>query len=80
MARTSSCAAPGWAATPAAERARLEKALAAATKDRDGLAARLSNPAFTERAKPEAVAKARADHDVRAEEAERLASALNRLG
>ncbi len=64
----------------AAERARLEKALAAATKDRDGLAARLSNPAFTERAKPEAVAKARADHDVRAEEAERLASALNRLG
>lgn len=64
----------------AAERARLEKALAAATKDRDGLAARLSNPAFTERAKPEAVAKARADHDARAEEAERLASALKRLG
>ena len=64
----------------AAERSRLEKALAAATKDRDGLAARLSNPAFTERAKAEAVAKARADHDARAEEAERLASALNRLG
>ncbi|MCC7394768.1 MAG: valine--tRNA ligase [Sphingomonadaceae bacterium] len=64
----------------AAERTRLEKALAAAVKDRDALAGRLANPAFAERAKPEAVAKARADHDARAEEAERLASALTRLG
>jgi valyl-tRNA synthetase len=63
-----------------AERARLEKAVAAAEKERDALAARLSNAAFTERAKPEAVAKARADHDARAAEAERLAAALARLG
>ena len=46
-----------------AERARLSKAVDAAEKERDGLAARLANPAFTERAKPEAVEKARADHD-----------------
>jgi valyl-tRNA synthetase len=63
-----------------AERSRLSKAVAAAEKDRDSLAARLANPAFTERAKPEAVEKARADHDARAAEAERLAAALKRLG
>jgi valyl-tRNA synthetase len=63
-----------------AERARLSKAVAAAEKDRDSLAARLANPAFTERAKPEAVEKARVDHAERAAEAERLAAALSRLG
>jgi valyl-tRNA synthetase len=63
-----------------AERARLKKAVEAAEKDRDSLAARLANPAFTERAKPEAVEKARADHAARAAEAERLAAALARLG
>jgi valyl-tRNA synthetase len=63
-----------------AERARLEKALAAAQKDRDSLAARLNNPAFTERAKPEAVEKAQADHAARAAEADRLSAALARLG
>jgi valyl-tRNA synthetase len=63
-----------------AERARLSKAIAAAEKERDSLAARLGNPAFTERAKPEAVEKARADHDIRAAEAERLSTALARLG
>ena len=63
-----------------AEKARLSKAVEAAVKDRDGLAARLGNPAFAERAKPEAVAKARADHDARAAEAERLQAALARLG
>ena len=63
-----------------AEKARLSKAIAAAEKDRDGLAARLANPAFAERAKPEAVDKARADHDARAAEAERLGAALARLG
>jgi len=63
-----------------AERARLSKAVAAAAKDRDQLAARLANPAFAERAKPEAVEKARADHDARAAEAERLQAALARLG
>lgn len=63
-----------------AERARLAKAVAAAEKERDSLAARLSNANFTERAKPEAVEKARADHAERAAEAERLAAALSRLG
>jgi valyl-tRNA synthetase len=64
----------------AAERARLEKAMAAAAKERDALAGRLASPGFTEKAKPEAVDKARADHAARAEEAERLGAALARLG
>ncbi|MBN8846972.1 MULTISPECIES: valine--tRNA ligase [unclassified Sphingomonas] len=63
-----------------AERARLAKAIAAAEKERDSLAARLGNPSFVERAKPEAVEKARADHADKAAEAERLAAALARLG
>ncbi|QHL91421.1 valine--tRNA ligase [Sphingomonas changnyeongensis] len=63
-----------------AERARLAKAIAAAEKERDALAQRLDNPAFVERAKPEAVAKARADHAEKAAEAERLAAARARLG
>ena len=63
-----------------AEKTRLAKAVEVTVKDRDGLAARLGNPAFAERAKPEAVAKARADHDARAAEAERLQAALARLG
>jgi valyl-tRNA synthetase len=63
-----------------AERARLAKAVAATEKERDSLAARLSNANFTERAKPEAVEKARADHAERTAEAERLAAALSRLG
>ncbi|PQM27027.1 valine--tRNA ligase [Sphingopyxis lindanitolerans] len=64
----------------AAERDRLTKALAAATKERDGLAGRLNNPSFVERAKPEAVEKARADHAAKEAEAERLTAALARLG
>ena len=64
----------------AAERTRLAKAIAAAEKERDGLAGRLNNPSFVERAKPEAVEKARADHAEKAAEAERLAAALARLG
>ena len=63
-----------------AEKARLTKAVAAADKERDSLAARLANPAFAERAKPEAVDKARADHDAKSAEAERLRAALQRLG
>ncbi|MGI4732057.1 MAG: valine--tRNA ligase [Janthinobacterium lividum] len=63
-----------------AERQRLAKGIAAAAKDRDALAARLGNPSFAERAKPEAVDKARADHAERAAEADRLAAALARLG
>jgi valyl-tRNA synthetase len=62
------------------EKARLAKALEASTKEAKSLAARLSNPAFVEKAKPEAVEKARADHDHHAAEAERLAAALARLG
>jgi valyl-tRNA synthetase len=63
-----------------AEKARLSKAAEAAEKERDSLAARLANPAFAERAKPEAVDKARADHEAKAAEAERLRAALERLG
>ncbi|MFD1104295.1 valine--tRNA ligase [Sphingobium olei] len=64
----------------AAEKARLAKALAAAEKERDSLGGRLSNPAFVEKAKPEAVAKAREDHAEKSAEAERLKAALERLG
>jgi valyl-tRNA synthetase len=64
----------------AAERTRLTKAIEAAAKERDGLAGRLNNPSFVERAKPEAVEKARADHADKAAEAERLTAALARLG
>ncbi|SKB44616.1 valine--tRNA ligase [Sphingopyxis flava] len=64
----------------AAERERLTKALAAAVKERDSLAGRLGNASFIERAKPEAVEKARADHAAKAAEADRLAAALARLG
>jgi len=63
-----------------AEVARLDKAAAAAEKERDSLAQRLANPNFTERAKPEAVDKARADHEAKTAEAERLRAALQRLG
>ncbi|WP_343521587.1 valine--tRNA ligase [Sphingomonas sp.] len=63
-----------------AERARLTKAIAAAEKERDSLNARLSNPAFAEKAKPEAVEKARADHAEKSAEAARLQAALGRLG
>ncbi|MBB5685836.1 valine--tRNA ligase [Sphingobium boeckii] len=63
-----------------AERARLTKGIEAAAKERDALAGRLNNPSFVERAKPEAVEKARADHADKAAEAERLQAALSRLG
>jgi valyl-tRNA synthetase len=64
----------------ASERSRLAKAAEAAEKERDGLAGRLSNPNFTERAKPEAVEKARADHAEKSADAERYRAALERLG
>jgi valyl-tRNA synthetase len=63
-----------------AEKSRLTKALEASTKEAKSLEGRLSNPAFVEKAKPEAVQKARADHAHHAAEAERLAAALARLG
>ncbi len=64
----------------AAERARLEKNAAAAEKEAKSLEGRLSNPAFVEKAKPEAVEKARTDHGEKTAEAERLRAALARLG
>jgi valyl-tRNA synthetase len=64
----------------AAEKARLQKAMQAAAKERDQLAQRLGNPSFVERAKPEAVEKARADHAEKAADAERYQAALSRLG
>jgi valyl-tRNA synthetase len=64
----------------AAEKARLTKALETSTKEAKALEGRLSNAAFVEKAKPEAVEKARADHALHAAEAERLAAALARLG
>ncbi len=64
----------------AAEKARLEKAATAAEKERDALAGRLGNPGFVERAKPEAVEKARSDHAEHSENAARIRSALARLG
>jgi valyl-tRNA synthetase len=63
-----------------AEKARLAKGAAAAEKERDSLAERLANANFTDRAKPEAVEKARADHESKSAEAERLRAALERLG
>ncbi len=63
-----------------AEKSRLTKAREASEKERDSLAKRLDNPAFVEKAKPEAIAKARADFEHHSAEAERLAAALARLG
>jgi valyl-tRNA synthetase len=64
----------------AVERARLTKSAEAAEKEAASLAGRLNNPSFVERAKPEAVEKARADHAEKSAEAERLRAALARLG
>ena len=63
-----------------AERARLTNGIAAAERERDALAGRLGNASFVERAKPEAVEKATADHADKSAEAERLSAALARLG
>nr|WP_295659493.1 valine--tRNA ligase [Polymorphobacter sp.] len=62
------------------ERARLEKNAAAAEKERAALTGRLASPGFVDKAKPEAVDKARADLASRGAEAERLRAALARLG
>ncbi|MEZ5680342.1 MAG: valine--tRNA ligase [Erythrobacter sp.] len=64
----------------AAEKARLEKALAASTKEAKSLEGRLGNANFVERAAPEAVEKARADHAHHVAEVARLEAALARLG
>ena len=64
----------------AAERGRLAKNAVAAERERDALTARLAAPGFVDRARPEAVDKARADLAARSAEAERLRAALARLG
>ena len=63
-----------------AERSRLTSLALVAEKERNSLAARLKNPDFVGRAKPEAVEKARADHSEKAADAERYRAALERLG
>lgn len=64
----------------AAERARLEKAVQAATKEAGSIAGRLSNEAFVAKAKPEVVAENRERLAALQAEAERLQAALSRLG
>ncbi|MEP2550455.1 MAG: valine--tRNA ligase, partial [Marinomonas sp.] len=64
----------------AEEKARLTKALEASSKEAASLEGRLSNANFVERAKPEAVEKAKADFAHHSAEAERLKAALERLG
>jgi valyl-tRNA synthetase len=64
----------------AAEKARLEKALAASEKEAKSLEGRLANPAFAQRAAPQAVEKARADLAHHQGEIARLTAALARLG
>jgi len=64
----------------AAEKARLEKALAASEKEARSLEGRLANPAFAQRAAPQAVEKARADLAHHQGEIARLTAALARLG
>ena len=63
-----------------AEKARLEKARESSAREAQSLEARLANPNFVERARPEAVEKARADHAHHASEVARLEAALARLG
>ena len=63
-----------------AEKTRLSNALEASAKEAKSLEGRLSNANFVERAKPEAVDKARADHAHHTAEVARLEAALARLG
>ncbi|MDJ0641513.1 MAG: valine--tRNA ligase [Erythrobacter sp.] len=63
-----------------AEKARLEKALVTSIGEKTSLEKRLLNANFVERAKPEAVEKAKADFAHHSAEVERLKAALRRLG
>ncbi len=63
-----------------AEKARLNKALEASQKEAKSLSGRLGNPNFVEKAKPEAVEKARVDLAEKEAEAGRLQAAIDRLG
>jgi valyl-tRNA synthetase len=63
----------------AAEQARLARAQEKNGKEAGGLRAKLGNPAFVERAKPEVVEKERARLQALEEEAAKLSAALARL-
>jgi valyl-tRNA synthetase len=62
-----------------AELARLEKEIAKLEKGLEGLEGRLNNPNFTERAKPEVVAKAREQADEQRAAMEQLQSQLEKI-
>ncbi|GAA4643139.1 valine--tRNA ligase [Pontixanthobacter gangjinensis] len=61
-------------------RKRFNNALETSAKEANALEGRLGNANFVERAKPEAVEKAKADHAHHSAEVERLKAALERLG
>ncbi|MGB5780099.1 MAG: hypothetical protein WBH10_13600, partial [Allopontixanthobacter sediminis] len=63
-----------------AEKARLTKALEVSAKEAKSLEGRLCNANFVDRAKPEAVEKAKADFAHHSAEVERITAALGRLG
>ena len=63
-----------------AEKTRLTKALEVSAKEAKALEGRLGNANFVERAKPEAVEKAKADFAHHSAEVGRLTAALERLG
>ena len=63
----------------AAERARLARALEKLEKERGGVAAKLANPAFIEKAREDVVAKERARLETLALDADKLAAAAARL-
>ncbi len=63
-----------------AEKTRLAKALGASQKEAQALEGRLSNANFVDRAKPEAVEKAKEDFAHHSGEVQRLTAALARLG
>jgi valyl-tRNA synthetase len=63
-----------------AEKKRLAKAIESANSDLAKMDAKLSNPSFVERAKPEAIAEARARKDELEAEIKRFSAAMQRLG
>ena len=63
-----------------AEKSRLTKALEASAKEAKSLEGRLGNANFVDRAKPEAVEKAKADFAHHSAEVDRITAALERLG
>jgi valyl-tRNA synthetase len=69
----------GGAVDPAAERARLERALAVVAKAHETVRARLANPAFVERAPAAAVGEARDRLAATAAERDRLTAQLAAL-